>query len=33
MLWIERGCFFRPYDRAIIRRVSDQVAAERRQDR
>jgi len=33
MLWVERRNFFRPYDRAIIRRVSDQAAAERRYDR
>ena len=33
LLWIERGNFFRPYDRAVIRRVSDQAAAERRYDR
>jgi hypothetical protein len=33
LLWVERGNFFRPYDREIIRRVSDQAAAERRQDR
>jgi hypothetical protein len=33
LLWVERGNFFRPYDREIILRVSDQAAAERRQDR
>jgi hypothetical protein len=33
LLWIERGSFFGPYDHTVIRRVSDQAAAERRQDR
>ena len=33
MLLLERWRFFRPYDREIIRRVSDQAAAERRYDR
>ena len=29
MLWHERRNFFCPYDRAIIRRVADEAAAER----
>ena len=29
MLWRERQNFFHPYDRAIIRRVADEAAAER----
>jgi hypothetical protein len=31
MLWVEWGSFFRPYDRDVIRRVSDQAAARERE--
>jgi hypothetical protein len=30
MFWVERGNFFLPYDREIIRHVSDQAAARER---
>ena len=26
LLWVERGNFFRPYDRDVIRRVADEAA-------